>query len=159
MSNPAGFVLDTNVLSSFFAVDWLDSVAFWSPDYALHAPERVWNEFTAYHGASVPKWLTVDTVDLETIEVEAPMRLAVADWACIILADTNDYCVVTNDRAMHDAADRRGVDFQWGTQFLLSTFHGCGLSKQELDAGLGEYADDLGLSGEVTAEVSAAEKD
>ncbi|MWG35019.1 hypothetical protein [Halomarina oriensis] len=158
MSEPAGFVLDTNVISSFFAVDWLEALLFWDPTHDLYAPTRVWDEFSAYHDTTQPEWLTLQSVNLETVEVEAPMRLAVADWACIILAEATNCCVVTNDRAMHDAAERRGVDFQWETQYLLSTFYGCGLSKSQLDIGLPEYADDLGLNEEVVADVRDAEK-
>ncbi|MFC5972071.1 hypothetical protein ACFPYI_12090 [Halomarina salina] len=159
MSRPAGFILDTNVLSSFYAVDWLSNLSFWHPERMLWSPERVWTEFTAYHNAEQPSWLEIHDVALEDVEVEDPMRLATADWACIILAETmDDGCVVTNDRAMHDAAEQRDVSYQWGTQFLLSTFHGCGISELELSAGLSEYTTDLGLTDRVVAEVKSAEK-
>jgi len=59
---------------------------------------------------------------------------------------------------MHTVADRRETPWMWGTAFVLSTFKRCGISKAELSAGTAEYADNLGLSEEVIAEMRGIEK-
>lgn len=158
MTDGATFVLDTNVISSFYAVDWLESLEFWRPERKLLAPDRVWSEFEDYADATRPPWLKTRAVDLQAPRVDAPGALAPADWACVVLAESSEGRLVTNDRAMHAVAAERGVQFMWGTQLLLKTFHGCGITERELRTRLDEYARDLGLGEGVTAEVRSAEK-
>lgn len=153
------FILDTNVISSFYSVGWLSSLDFWTPDTNLIAPERVWGEFEAYANATCPEWLETRNVDLDRARVAAPGALAPADWACIVLAESVETgCLVTNDRAMHDIAAERSVNYLWGTQFLLKTFHGCGISKIDLEAKFEPYADDLGLTEDIRSDVLSREK-
>lgn len=159
MTEVENFVLDNNVLSSFHLVDWLDRVSIWTQSREVLAPERVWSEFQEYWGADLPDWLNLKRVNLEKPRVQAPGALSPADWACIIVAEEiGDACVVTNDQAMQTTAERRDVSYQWGTQFLLSTFKQCGISKSELDRGIENYSSDLGLGQDIKKELYSAEK-
>lgn len=76
----------------------------------------------------------------------------------MLLAERVDGVVVTNDQAMHTVAEERGVSWAWGTAFCLDTFDRCGIAQDELDAGIEEYAADLGLGQEIVSELEAAEK-
>lgn len=159
MVEPSRFILDNNVISSFHAVDWLNGVECWTPGRSLLAPSRVWVEFQDYWDAKQPEWLDIREVDLEDTEVQAPGVISPTDWACVILTESiEEGCLVTNDIAMHSTAERRGVDYQWGTQFLLSTFYRCGISEEELGEGISSYSSDLGLSTGIVSELEDAEK-
>ena len=154
MSQP--LVLDTNVLSSFEAVGWLERVGIW--DREVLAPERVWAEFLEFADREQPDWLSVEEADLEQVRTEAPGALSVADWSCLALCLTADAILVTNDTAMHGVADHHDVPFDWGTRFLLDTFEQCGLSKSELEGGREAYVTDLGLPDDVNDVLRNAEK-
>jgi hypothetical protein len=158
MTDAAAFVLDTSVISSFHAVEWLDGIACWTPQYSLVAPARVWDEFADYWDVEQPSWLEIRDVPLEGEEVNAPGALSVPDWACVLLAERVDGVVVTNDQAMHTVAESREVPWTWGTAFCLETFDRCGISQEELDAGIEGYAADLGLSHEIVSVLDDAEK-
>jgi hypothetical protein len=154
MSRP--LVLDTNVLSSFEAVGWLESVGIWNRE--LLATERVWAEFLAFADRDRPEWLSVAEADLEQVDTDAPGALSIADWSCLALCLADDAILVTNDTAMHGIAEHHDVPFDWGTRFLLDTFERCGLSKSELEGGREEYVADLGLPDDVDDVLRDAEK-
>jgi predicted nucleic acid-binding protein len=154
MSRP--LVLDTNVLSSFAAVGWLESVGIWNRE--ILATERVWEEFLEFADRDRPEWLSVEEADLEQVETDAPGALSIPDWSCLALCLTADAILITNDRAMHSVAEHHGVPFDWGTRFLLDTFEQCGLSKSELEDGRTEYVADLGLPDDVDDVLRNAEK-
>jgi hypothetical protein len=113
MSKPA-LVLDNSILSSLFASGWFDAPSFYWPDHTILAPARVWNrEFTPYHDLERERdWVTVREADLESLQTRALGQLSKPDWSCIALAEQFDGAttVVTNDRALRTAADRRDVD-------------------------------------------------
>lgn len=154
MSRP--LVLDTNVLSSFEVVGWLESVGIWNRE--ILATERVWGEFLEFADRDRPGWLSVKEADLEQAETDAPGALSIADWSCLALCLAEDAILITNDTAMHGVAEEQGVQFDWGTRFLLDTFEQCGLSKSELEAGREEYVTDLGLPDDVDDVLRSAEK-
>lgn len=159
MGEPEQFILDTNVLSSFYAVNWLEGTKCWCPERSLLAPKRVWTEFSEYWDADHPEWLNIQEVDLDSPRVQLPGALALADWACIILAESvEEACVITNDKGMHTVAEQRDVAYSWGTRFLLDTFHRCGISEKELTNGIDSYSSDLGLGSGVVGELEKAEK-
>lgn len=152
-------VVDTNVLSSFERVGWLSGMDVWTPEKEVITSELVWEELLDYAEIDCPRWLSVVGVDLSEITTEYPGSLAPADWSCIQLTQTHtDSVLITNDRAMHDVADQRGVEFEWGTRFLLSTFKECGIEEGELDQGVDEYRQDLGLPESVVAEINDSSK-
>jgi len=159
MSDVSRFVLDTNVISSLIAVDWLDGVECWLPEREVHASRRVWEEIQVRWDLAEPEWLELQSVDLDGVQDDFPGSISPQDWSCIVLAESEaKACVVTNDTGMHTVADRRETPWMWGTAFVLSTFKQCGITKPELSAGTEEYADDLGLNEEIVAEIRAAEK-
>lgn len=154
MSRP--LVLDTNVLSSFEAVGWLESVGIW--DRPIFVTERVWAEFLEFADRDEPDWLSVVDADLELVESDAPGALSIPDWSCLALCLAEDAILITNDSAMHGVAGHHDVPFDWGTRFLLDTFERCGLSKSELEDGREEYVTDLGLPDDVDGILRNAEK-
>ncbi len=157
---PAAIVLDTNVLSSFHTAGWFDGLGTWPPDTDVLATDRVWTEFQDYVSIEQPDWLTIEVVNLDRIETRTPGALAPADWSCLALVDGREGArLVTNDQGIHSAAERREVPFEWGTRFLLRTFQRCGLTRSDLDTGQKRYIEDLGLPGDVAAEIRTATKD
>lgn len=153
------FVLDTNVISSFYAVGWLSGLETWHSDYEIVAPERIWAEVQDYWSLDPPEWLQITSVDLEGAEDDHPGSISLPDWSCVILAESVEQrCIVTNDQGIRSVAKRRETPCIWGTRYLISTFERCGISEAELDDGQEEYADDLGLSNEVIEEIEGAEK-
>lgn len=158
MADTEVFILDTSVISSYHAVEWLGGVACWTPQHSLFAPARVWTEFADYWDVDQPDWLEIQEVSLEDEQVQGPGTLSVPDWACVLLAESVDGTVVTNDQAMHTVTENREQPWEWGTAFLLDTFDRCGISQNELDAGIEAYATDLGLNSEIVAVLEAAEK-
>lgn len=155
-------VLDNSVLSSLFASGWFNAPSFYRPDHTILVPARVWNgEFTPYHDLEHERdWVTIRETDLESVQTQALGQLSKPDWSCIALAEQFDgtATVVTNDRALRTVADRRGVDAEWGTHFVIRTFKACGISVSEFEEGVETYLSDVTLPRDVKDEVRNTEK-
>jgi len=72
MTEVEHFVLDTNVISSLIAVDWLQGVKYWLPEREVLAPRRVWKEIQSHWDLDEPEWLDVKQVDLDGIRDDYP---------------------------------------------------------------------------------------
>jgi len=157
-----GLVLDNSVLSSLFASGWFDAPSFYTPDHTILVPARVWNgEFTPYHDLERERdWITVREADLGSVQTQALGQLSKPDWSCIALAEQFDgtATVVTNDRALRTVTDRRDVDAEWGTHFVIRTFKACGISVSEFGEGVETYLSDVTLPSDVKDEVRNTEK-
>lgn len=161
MSNSA-LVLDNSVLSALFASGWFDAPSFYWPDRSILVSDRVWNgEFSPYHSLErEPKWLTVREADLESVRTQALGQLSKPDWSCIALAEQakGSPAVVTNDRDLRKVANRRDVNAEWGTRFVVRTFKACGITASDFEEGIDTYLADVTLPGEVADEVRNTEK-
>jgi hypothetical protein len=161
MSKPA-LVLDNSVLSSLFTAGWFDAPSFYSPEQRIFVSDSVWNgEFTPYHEIeSEPDWIDIREVDLESVRTRALGQLSRPDWSCIAIAEQLDgnSTVVTNDRALRSVTDRREVDAEWGTHFVIRTFKACGISVSEFEEGVEAYLSDVTLPSDVEEEVRNTEK-
>lgn len=82
------------------------------------------------------------------------------DWSCIAVAEQTEgsSTVVTNDRTLREVADRRNVNAEWGTQFVIRTFKACGISVPDFEGGIDAYLADVTLPDEVEDEVRNTEK-
>lgn len=161
MSNSA-LVLDNSILSALFSSSWFDAPSFYWPDQSILVSARVWNgEFSPYHGIeSEPGWLAVREADLESIQTQALGQLSTPDWSCIGLAEQTEGSpiVVTNDHALREVANRRNVNAEWGTHFVIRTFKACGISISEFERGIDTYLKDVTLPVDVDDEVRNTEK-
>lgn len=161
MSKPA-LVLDNSVLSALFVSGWFDAPSFYRPDQPIHITDRVWNEeFCPHHDIErEPDWATVREADLEAIQTQALGQLSKPDWSCIALAEevAGNPTVLTNDRALREVANRRGVSAEWGTHFVIRTFKACGITVSDFAEGVDTYLTDVILPDEVADEVRNTEK-
>lgn len=161
MSDSA-LVLDNSILSALFTAGWFDAPSFYWPDQLIIVSARVWNgEFSPYHSVeSEPDWITVREANLESVQTQALGQLSMSDWSCIAVAEQigGDSTVVTNDRALREVADRRNVNAEWGTHFVIRTFKACGISVPDFEGGIDAYLADVTLPGEVENEVRDTEK-
>lgn len=161
MSEPA-LVLDNSILSALHASGWFDAPAFYAPNRRVLVPSRVWNdEFDPYHDVDrAPEWATIREADLESVRTPALGQLSKPDWSCIGVAERNDdSIIVTNDRVLHEVANRRNVTVEWGTRFVIRTYQACGITVSDFEAGVDSYVEDVTLPAEVADEVRNAEKE
>lgn len=161
MSNSA-LVLDNSILSALFSSSWFDAPSFYWPDHSILVSARIWNnEFSPYHGIeSEPEWITVREANLELVQTHALGQLSVPDWSCIALAEQTEgsTIVVTNDHALRGVANRRNVNVEWGTHFVIRTFKACGISVSDFERGIDTYLADVTLPVDVEDEVRNTEK-
>lgn len=151
-------VLDNSVLSSFRAAQWFSSLEELADDYDLMASGAIWEEFEEeYQVDGPPSWLTVKQVD-RLPYFEEMGRISTQDLSCIALGEIQSGMVVANDRRLKRGAEKRGLEAQWGTRFMIDIFESCLISEQELEEGKGRYIQDLYLDNSVENAIHQAKK-
>ncbi|AFK19315.1 hypothetical protein E6P09_11080 [Haloferax mediterranei ATCC 33500] len=155
------FVIDNCILSSFCFADWFDAITFWKSDYDLLVTRRVWeDEFVSHHDQVQPDWLSIRSVDLSSIQVQASGQLSKKDWSCIGLAEEYDgnAAVITNDYRLKTTAEKRVLRGIWGTRFAIDTYERCGIPVDVYESGLPQYLEDVLLPPEAQKALKEAEK-
>jgi len=75
---PAAYILDTNVLTSFHAAGWFETLGSWPPATPVVVSAAVWAEFQAYASRDQPDWLTVDDAELDALLTAEEYREQIA---------------------------------------------------------------------------------
>lgn len=142
-----GFVVDNSVLSACYQRNWLGLLEHKATDVEILVPERVWkDEFLPnVEVEGEPAYIETSAAPQYPYFPDAPTAIGEYDLACLGLAAEYDYGVVTNDQSMIDRAEKRDLDPNWGTDFLIQAFKNCGISQKRFEEGKHDYVDDLYL--------------
>jgi hypothetical protein len=158
--NGGVLVLDNVILSGFHTAGWFESLEFWTPEYTIVVPQKIWEtEFMPFRDLEEPpSWLDVRPLE-DQLRAEAPGVLSDNDWRCIGIAEECSGVLITRDQALKQRAEQRGVSTIWGGRFLIDTFSQCGITIQSFDEGVETYLEDAHLSQSVENEIRETEKE